>query len=144
MGPHTRDRSSSLTHYDISELTAHSQFLVANPHHVPGFLDTLQRNYSQSSTTKARRKLGQVNMNNHDPFATLPFEIRSQIAKDLSYNDFSNLRTVSRIFWTLDPGLHLHFIKRDFPWFWEFDELKQLDEIYHLKYKELREAEKLA
>lgn len=63
------------------------------------------------------------------------------ILRELRNIDLLNLQKASRAFWLTDSKLYLYYIHRDFPWFNEFEQVKQLDETYHIEVEAARSSE---
>lgn len=69
-----------------------------------------------------------IHQNLTDPFLRLPVELKNMVLSHLSSRDIARLRLVSRSFRQLPKQLFFRLIMDELPWFWEFDELKQLDD----------------
>lgn len=79
-----------------------------------------------------------IHQNPTDPFSKLPAELKNMVIFHLSSRDIARLRLVSRSFRQLPQQLFLRLIKDEIPWFWEFDELKQMnDDRWREAYKDV-------
>lgn len=71
-----------------------------------------------------------VHQNPTDTFSIMPAELKSLILSHLSSTDIGRLRLASRSFRQLPKRLFLRLIQDELPWFWEFNELKQMDDAW--------------
>ncbi|KAF8850332.1 hypothetical protein BDZ45DRAFT_633073 [Acephala macrosclerotiorum] len=114
---------------------AGTEYLGANPLQIPGLLFGLSEHYveypSGDGVFMARDPRSEdppIHQNPSDPFAKLPAELKNTVLSHLPSKDITSLRLVSRSFRQLPKLLFLRLIKDEMPWFWELDELKQMDD----------------
>lgn len=112
-----------------------SEYLVANPIHIPGLSDFIDecRFYAETPPPfvyyghRTRPREIQVltpegtspSSPTLDPFLTLPPELNQQILGNCSSRSIANLRLVSRAFGQIDISLFRRLAFEDMPWLWE-------------------------
>lgn len=102
-----------------------SEFLVANPVHIPALREILERAIQAEDDFVIRDRLSNLSVTTpehkgrKDVFATLPQELRDSIANHLSYDDIAALRLASSSFHHLQNSLWHRLIREDMPWLWE-------------------------
>ncbi|CZR50430.1 uncharacterized protein PAC_00302 [Phialocephala subalpina] len=114
---------------------AGTEYLGANPVEIPGLLFGLSEHYGDYPrgdgvfmTRTPSPDNPTVPQNPTDPFSRLPAELKNMILYDLPSKDITSLRLASRSFRQLPKQLFHKLIQDELPWFWELDELKQMDD----------------
>jgi len=106
-----------------------SEFLVANPVHIPALRDILERATLTEDHSVPQNKLSNLNLTStaspsrknkaKDPFATLPQELLDSIASHLPYTALTALRLATPSFQHLPNSLWHRLVRSDMPWLWE-------------------------
>lgn len=110
------------------------QYLGANPHDIPGFLLAIQGVYTNDPEGDGVFRVCKDNKPRHenpnDPFSKLSAELRGMVLSRLSSKDIGSLRLASWSFRQLPKQLFFRLIQDELPWFWEFDELRAVDDSF--------------
>ena len=101
-----------------------SEFLVANPVHIPALRKILDRAIRAEDDFVARDSFSKLSVaspesERRDIFATLPQELRDDLANHLGYEDIGALRLASSGFHHLQNSLWHRLVREEMPWLWE-------------------------
>jgi hypothetical protein len=103
-----------------------SEFLVANPVHIPALRDILERatktegdDFDNMEDTFSKISVVSTSNKREDIFTTLPQELRNDILDHLPSKDIANLRRTSSSFRGLSNKLWRRLVLEDMPWLWE-------------------------
>ncbi|PVH69996.1 hypothetical protein DL98DRAFT_521866 [Cadophora sp. DSE1049] len=115
-----------------------TEYFGANPVDVPGLMLHLYSFYlTEPAGNNISLERPSSQENGTDNFRLLPVELRTMILSNLSSKDISSLRQVSRSFQCLPKQLFLQLIRRELPWFWEFDELEAFMEKVRVDFNKM-------
>jgi len=116
-----------------------TEYLAANPYDIPEMLFSLINAYWEHPYGELVFHIGSftpyqaANTSSSDTFIRFPVEVQTMVLSHLSSKEIGSLRLASRSFRQLPKSLFLDLIKKELPWFWEFDELMELDAKYRAK-----------
>ncbi|KAL2060254.1 hypothetical protein VTL71DRAFT_9649 [Oculimacula yallundae] len=115
-----------------------SEYLAANPLDIPGLMIQLYSFYlTQPSGISMLSERPPHRDNAMDKFGRLPKELTMMILQHLSSKDIASLRLVTRSFRYLPKKAFLGLIKKELPWFWEYDEFEEFMQKTHNGYQKL-------
>lgn len=100
-----------------------SEFLVANPVHIPALRDILEHAMQTESDVDLTEHFSNMSVaspaTERDTFNKLPQELRDSILDHLPSEDIANLRLASSSFHRLTNSLWHRLVREDMPWLWE-------------------------